>query len=213
VLSLKAAVEGGRFGRLLCGNCSLKILRDMEYFRSNGGWRGTRKLDGGGVLSNQAIHHIDELIFVLGVPAAVRCDLWTLHHDIEAEDLASAVWRYGDDGPIVTLTATTNFPQTTWYLHLELEGTDGAYRRAAGGPVETPRTRWYLDGAWSDAAPEIVRPRWLNAMDNFAGALRDGAELVCDGRAGRRTQAVLDAMYRSAYDHGGEWVEVRPELG
>lgn len=45
---LKQAVADGCFGRLLSGQVSLKVLRTMEYFRANGGWRGTRRWDGGG---------------------------------------------------------------------------------------------------------------------------------------------------------------------
>ena len=71
-VSLKAAVENGRFGRLLSGNSALKIQRTMDYFNRNNGWRGTRRLDGGGVFSNQSIHLIDELAFTVGIPAKVR---------------------------------------------------------------------------------------------------------------------------------------------
>ena len=211
VQTLKAAVARGQFGRLLSGNCSLKIQRTMEYFRSNGGWRGTRRWDGGGVLSNQAIHHIDEIAFTAGIPAKVRCSIWTQNHDIEAEDLGTAVWLY-DDGLAITFYATTSYPHSTWYLHYELEGTQGAYSHVAGGPFDSPWMRWYLDGAWSDKAPQVVESEWLNAMDNFAAALRGEAELICSGRDGRRTQAILDAMYRSAYETGGGWVGVEAEL-
>jgi len=41
---------------------------------------------------------------------------------------------------------------------------------------------------------------------------RTGVDLVASGRDGRRTQAILDAMYRSAYGDGN-WVDVHPELG
>ena len=210
VLSLKAAIAAGRFGRLLSGNCSLKVLRTMDYFRANGGWRGTRKLDGGGVLSNQSVHHIDEIAYTVGVPARARCSIWTQSHDIEAEDYGTAAWLY-EDGLVVTFFATTSYPHGTWYQHYELEGTEGAYFHAAGGPIEKPLTRWFLDGAWSDQPPEAVESEWLNAADNFAAALRSGAELTCTGRDGRRTQAILDAMYRSAYDNDGNWVDVRPD--
>ncbi|PIY39738.1 MAG: hypothetical protein COZ06_29195, partial [Armatimonadetes bacterium CG_4_10_14_3_um_filter_66_18] len=47
VLTLKKAVADGAFGKLLAGSFTLKILRAMDYFNANGGWRGTRKLDGG----------------------------------------------------------------------------------------------------------------------------------------------------------------------
>ncbi len=211
-LSLRAAVTQERFGRLLSGTVELKILRTMEYFRANGGWRGTRRWDGGGVLSNQSIHHIDELVFVLGVPARVRCSIWTQAHEIEAEDLGCAVWEY-DSGLVVTYFATSSYPHATWYVRSEIQGTDGAIFLAAGGPFEQPVERWFLDGAWGAPPAEVrVESEWMNAADNFAAALRTGAPLVCSGRDGRRTQAVLDAMYRSAYENDGGWTAVAPEL-
>lgn len=206
-LTLKRAVADGFFGDLLSGDCFLKILRTMAYFKENGGWRGTRKLDGGGVFSNQAIHHIDEVAFIVGVPARVRASIWTQTHEIEAEDLGSAAWEY-DNGLVITFGATSSYPQATWYTRIELAGKDGAYAHAHGGPFGKGWTRWYKDGNWSEDAPVSLEPEWLNAPDNFAAAIRVGAPLVCDGRDGRRTQSILDAMYRSAYDTNGGWVDV-----
>ncbi len=211
LLALRHAVKAGRCGRLFSGSFELKVLRDMEYYRSNGGWRGTRKWDGGGVLSNQSVHHIDELAFVLGLPARVRCCLRTQNHTIEAEDYGTAVWEY-PDGMMVTFTGTTCYPQQTWFARLELTGSAGAYFRAEGGPFEKPVERWFLDGAWADRAPEAVQPEWRNAADNMAAAIRAGAALTCSGRDGRRTQSILDAMYRSAYEAGGDWVTLAPDL-
>jgi len=209
-LSLKTVVEKGLLGRMLGGEISLKVLRAMEYFRANGGWRGTRRWDGGGVLSNQTIHHIDQAAFILGVPKEVRCSIWTQDHDIEAEDTGCALWRY-DDGTVISLFATTCYPQKTWYFRMELHGTEGAVSIVGGGPFERTETKWYLDGVWVDKPPEVVESPWLNAADNFAAAIRTGAPLVCSGRDGRRTQAILDAMYRSAYADEG-WVEVQAEV-
>ena len=209
-LELKAAVAGGFFGRLLSGESSAKILRTMDYFRENGGWRGTRRWDGGGVLSNQNVHALDELAFCLGIPAKVRCAIWTQNHEIEAEDLGTAVWQYAN-GMVITLYATTSYPQATWYARLEIHGTEGAFTSARGGPIEKGETLWYRDGAWSKQAPIKIEAPWLNPGDNFAAAIRTGEPLVCPGRDGRRSQAILDAMYRSAYGDGG-WVEVKPEL-
>jgi len=209
LLSLRKFVRDGGLGRVLGGQVSLKVLRAMEYFRSNGGWRGTLRWDGGGVLSNQCIHHIDQAVFVLGVPEAVRAEVYTQDHDIEGEDLGCALWRY-PDGSIVSLYATTCYPHKTWYFELELHGTEGAASFASGGPLEKKREQYFRDDVWADEPPERVLSDWLNAADNFADALRTGAPLVCDGRDGRRTQAVLAAMYESGRGDG-TWVEVKPE--
>jgi predicted dehydrogenase len=211
LLSLKAAVAQGWFGQMLSGTCNLKILRTMEYYLANGGWHGTRRWDGGGVLSNQSIHHIDEIAQTLGIPSQVRCSIWTQIHDIEAEDLGTAVWLY-EDGTVIHYYATTNYPQPTWYVNYELAGTEAAYSFFSGGPFETPQAQWWKDGAWSERAPTAVESEWLNAADNFSAAVRSGVPLTCPGRDGRRSQAILDAMYRSAYEADGGWVDVKPEL-
>jgi len=210
VLAMRAAVQSGRLGRILGGEIVLKVLRTSEYFEAQGGWRGTRRWDGGGVLSNQCIHNIDEVAFVLGIPRRVRCETRTQHHPIEAEDLGCALWEYGD-GAIISLFATTSYPHATWYRRLELHGTEGALMSAGGGPVEDPQTRYFIDGAWSDQTPEALDLEYVTAADNIAAAVRTAAPLVCDGRDARRTQAILDAMYRSAYGDR-DWVEVEAEL-
>ncbi|MBN1669587.1 MAG: Gfo/Idh/MocA family oxidoreductase [Kiritimatiellae bacterium] len=208
-VTLKHAIEAGAFGQLLGCESSVKILRTQAYYAANGGWRGTRRWDGGGVLSNQCIHMIDKLAFCLGIPAQVRCHVWTQHHAVEAEDLGCAVWQY-ENGLILNLFATTNYPFKTWLARVELHGTQGAYRESKGGP-DRPFTQWFINGAWQDEPPRRIRSEWLNGMDNMAAAVRTGAPLVCDGRDGRRSQAILEAMYRSAYGDGG-WVAVQSEL-
>ena len=209
--TLKSAIAKGRFGKLFSGTAALKILRTMDYFKANGGWRGTKRYDGGGVLSNQSIHHIDDLAFCVGIPARVRASIWTQNHAIEAEDLGAATWLYAD-GTVITFFGTTNYPHPTWYYHLELLGEKGAYFQAVGGPFEKPMTKWYLDGAWSEQPPEVVSCEWLSAADNFASAVRLGTPLMATGRDGRRSQSIMDAMYRSAYTANGGWVDVAPDL-
>ncbi|MBD3177411.1 MAG: TIM barrel protein [Armatimonadia bacterium] len=212
---LRRAVAAGAFGRLLSGSVTLKILRTMEYFNERGGWRGTIRWDGGGVLSNQSVHEIDGLVWTLGAPTRVRAAIWTQTHDIEAEDLGMATWEY-DSGLVVSFQATSSYPQKTWYVHQELEGTDMAYFRGEGGPFRDkpghlpPSVLWCRDGEWSDVPPERVEPEWLNSVDNFAAHLRAGAPLLCPGWDGRRTQSVLHAMYESARHRDGAWVRVPP---
>lgn len=208
--TLKCAVEGGFFGRLLAGEVSVKILRPPEYFQGILSWHGTLRWDGGGVLSNQCIHHIDEMAYALGIPKRVRADVWTQNHEIEAEDLGVATWQY-ENGMVLTFAGTTCYPQPTWYARTELYGTEGAYAKASGGMYGRPVTHWYAGEEWSGAPPEAVESEWLNAADNMAAAIRIGAPLACSGRDGRRSQSILDAMYRSAAA-GGAWVDIAPDL-
>jgi predicted dehydrogenase len=203
---IQQRIAAGDLGRPLGGTLSVRILRTMEYFRAGGGWRGTKRLDGGGVMSNQTVHHVDQLIYFLGLPDRVSAHTWTQSHGIEAEDLGCAVWEYRD-GTIVQLYATTSFPVDTWYLNLELHGTAGAVTYLFGGPYPAPIERWHVNGEWERVPQEPRMPPWTSMAQNLAAAIRHGAELICDGRDGRRSRLVLDSMYESAARHGA-WVEV-----
>ncbi len=178
----------------------------MDYFRENGGWRGTRKLDGG-VLSNQTIHHLDELLFVFGMPEAVRCDAWTQTHEIEMEDLGLAVWKYAN-GMIVNICATTSYPQSSWYYQMEAHGTNGAYIHREGGAQQTPESLYFLNNNWTKSAPYPRECAWLNSMDNFASALRCGTPLLTTPQEGRNAVLLINAMYESAREKNGGWVRI-----
>lgn len=206
-VSLKDAVVSGALGRPLFVNASLTIRRTAKYFAENGGWRGTRRLDGGGVLSNQAVHLIDELAFVFGLPQRVRAIARTQVHAIEGEDLGVAIWEY-DHGLVVNLSASSTFPQNTWYPRIEVHGEEGAYARFSGGQHAKLNTQWFLQGKWTDLPPTDAKPRWLNSVDNMAAALRDQAPLIASGDDGRATQAILEAMYISALQRDGGWAGV-----
>ena len=121
VTSLKAAVEGGVFGKLLSGRISLKCNRTDGYYKESGAWRGTKRWDGGGVMSNQAVHSIDEVVFALGLPSRIKADTWIQTHDIESEDLGIGTWLY-DNGMVLSFSATTSYPQLTWSPEGEIYG-------------------------------------------------------------------------------------------
>src|SRR5436309_3154542 len=75
--ALKAAVDAGRFGRLTLGETTCKWWRSQAYY-DQGGWRGTKALDGGGALMNQAIHNVDLLLWMMGPVAQVSGYIATL---------------------------------------------------------------------------------------------------------------------------------------
>src|SRR4029078_4107475 len=64
-VTLKAAVDAGKVGRLTLGEASNKWWRSQAYY-DEGGWKGTQALDGGGAVMNQAIHHVHRFLWVSG---------------------------------------------------------------------------------------------------------------------------------------------------
>jgi UDP-N-acetyl-2-amino-2-deoxyglucuronate dehydrogenase len=122
-LQVHDLIEEQAFGRLVLGNAIVPWWRSQAYYDSCA-WRGTWKLDGGGVLMNQSIHSIDLLQWFMGPVRSVYAYTDTLTHRIEAEDVAVAVMRF-ENGALGTIAATTGaYPGVT--TRIEIFGDKGS---------------------------------------------------------------------------------------
>ena len=81
--------------------------RDEDYYRS-AAWRGTWEREGGGVMINQALHTLDLLQWICGMPTHVTSQIgnWHLQNVIEVEDTASARFET-ESGLPINFFATT----------------------------------------------------------------------------------------------------------
>ncbi len=104
VVELRRAIESRRFGKLVMGTIRVRWCRTQEYYNQDK-WRGTWAYDGG-VLSNQASHHIDLLQWMMGDVESVYAKSITALVDIEAEDTAVAVLKF-KNGALGIVEATT----------------------------------------------------------------------------------------------------------
>ena len=104
VVQLRKALVSGRFGKLVLGTVRVRWCRSQEYYNQDD-WRGTWAYDGG-VLSNQASHHIDLLEWMLGDVESVFAKSTTALVSIEAEDTAVIVLKFRN-GALGVIEATT----------------------------------------------------------------------------------------------------------
>ncbi|HEX5472124.1 MAG TPA: Gfo/Idh/MocA family oxidoreductase, partial [Lacipirellulaceae bacterium] len=104
VQALRRAFEDGRFGRISLLTTRLRWCRHQHYY-DEANWRGTWAHDGG-VLTNQACHAIDLLVWFGGEIESVYALCTTRLANIEAEDTAVAVIRFAS-GALGAIEATT----------------------------------------------------------------------------------------------------------
>jgi predicted dehydrogenase len=190
--ALKAAVDAGRFGRLTLGETTCKWWRSQAYY-DQGGWRGTKALDGGGALMNQAIHNVDLLLWMMGPATHVTGYIDTLAHErIEVEDTAVATVRF-ENGAIAVLHATTAaYPGLT--VRVQVHGSNGS------AVIENDQLAYFASGGVADAAANADPTR--SANENRAAELVDASELYGSPRGadafvvGHRRQYddILDAI-------------------
>ena len=205
LIELKRLIGGGALGRLVLGEASTKWYRSQAYYDS-AAWRGTWAMDGGSLM-NQGIHYVDLLRWCMGPVTEVTAVCATQAHQIEAEDTALAIVRFGS-GAVGTIRSSTaafpGFPQ-----RLEVTGTDGTVivedgrivRRAFGARSEGGGSG-SLDGgakpgAGSDPAAIDVAGHAAQITDLLA-AIEEGRAPAVDGEAGRAALEIVCAVYESA---------------
>ena len=96
-LKIKEAVKKGVIGKTILANAYVKWNRDQAYYDATD-WRGTFKGDGGAALINQSIHTIDLLLDVMGPVKWVFGKVKTVAHNIEGEDLGTAIIEFKSGG-------------------------------------------------------------------------------------------------------------------
>lgn len=209
---LKQAVDQGRFGRLTLGETTCKWWRSQEYY-DQGGWKGTKALDGGGALMNQAIHNVDLLYWMMGRPVEVAAITATLAHErIEVEDTAVACLRFAN-GALGVIQATTSvwpgLPKTI-AIHgdrgtVVVEQEDVLRWEFADPRPEDEQIRARFAqrvGASGGAShPAAISHEYhRRQLADFLRAIETGGRPLVDGREGRVAVEIILAIYRSAAD-------------
>jgi predicted dehydrogenase len=212
IVRLHDAVHAGRIGRPLLASARVKWYRPPEYY-SRSRWRGTWSLDGGGALMNQGIHTVDLLQWVFGPVPRVVARTKTSLHQIEVEDTAVALLEFAN-GATGTLEATTAaFPG--YQRRVEFTGTEGTivleHDRLVAADLRQPAddlvTSGALDQNQSASSPVVSDIRGhQRVLEDFTDAIRTGREPTCSGREGRRSVALVEAIYTS--QRTGNWVDV-----
>ncbi len=180
-----------------------------ECYYQSGGWRGTWKGEGGGVLVNQCPHHLDMLQWLFGMPAKVRafCHFGRFH-DIEVEDSVTAYLDYANGATGVFIATTGEAPGTN---RLEIVGEHGRvvledekirWTRNAVGAREFSRT---TTAPFSKPEFEIREvpslgegEQHVGIAKNFVAAVLDGTPLIAPAAEGIRSVELANAMIYSS---------------
>lgn len=201
---LKAAVDGGRFGRLFMANVNVFWTRPQSYY-DEAPWRGRWDLDGGAFL-NQASHYVDMVDWLIGPVDSVHAYTATLGRDIEAEDSGVMSLRLRS-GALASINVTMLTHGKNFEGSITLLGEKGTVR--IGGVAVNQVQHWEFaepspeDAQVFDASyatPSVYGFGHPLYYDNVIRTLRGEASAEVDGYEGLRSLEVVIAAYRSARD-------------
>ena len=116
----KKIIKRKKLGKVFMVNCNLFWKRDFKYYKVS--WRGNYKSDGG-VLSNQAIHLLDAVIYMFGKINKFNGIVKFYKKKLEAEDLISLNFEH-KNGIITNFKATTR-ADTNYSSSMDIIGEKG----------------------------------------------------------------------------------------
>lgn len=211
----RTELEAGNFGRLVLGTVRMRWRRLQDYYDSDS-WRGTWAHDGG-VLANQAAHHIDLLQWFFGEVESVHCRTATQLVDIEVEDTAVATLKF-TNGALGIIEATTATRPKDLEGSLSILGERGTV--VIGGFAANEAEVWKFAGRDDDAEARtlaelaetpanFVSPHY-QFLNEVIASVRENRRALVDGLEGMKNLRLVHALYESAHTGREVAVSFRP---
>jgi UDP-N-acetyl-2-amino-2-deoxyglucuronate dehydrogenase len=199
---LKRAVDKNRFGRIYMAQANVFWQRPQAYYDAEK-WRGTWEFDGGAYM-NQASHYVDAIYWLLGNVDSVSAFTATMARKIEAEDTGSAILQFRS-GIIATINVTMLTYPKNFEGSITIIGEKGIVK--VGGVAVNKIEKWEFEDYDDDdrialdtnyVPPNVYgfghNPYYRNVVDVLLGK----AVPSTDGRDGRKSVEIIQAIYRSA---------------
>lgn len=202
VQKLKEAINENRFGKLVLGTVRVRWSRSQSYYDQDK-WRGTWAMDGG-VLTNQASHHVDLLEYMMGDVQSVFAKSITALVDIEAEDTAVVVLKF-KNGALGVIEATTAIRPKDLEGSISILGETGTVE--IGGFAVNKMLHWnFTNPKQSDE--EVMQKYSVNPpnvygfghqayYEHVVDSILHNTKQLVDGLEGRKSLELISAIYES----------------
>ena len=201
-VKLKSVIDSGLAGKILHIQVDSLWWRGQNYYDL--WWRGSWEKEGGGCTLNHAIHHIDLLLWIAGMPAEVQSVIANINHENSGvEDFSSTMLLY-DDGRVGQITASLVHHGDNHRLIFQGERASIAvsWKVQACSAMDNgfPEGNIELEmeiNQFYDQLPNEPFEGYDGQIANVLGAIAGENVLLADGVAGRRAVEFVMAIYQS----------------
>jgi predicted dehydrogenase len=203
MMRLKAVLDAGLVGKVLHAQVDSYWWRGHTYYDL--WWRGTWEDEGGGCTLNHAVHHIDLLQWMTGMPVQIQAMLANVAHDnAEVEDVSIAMMRFPSGGVGQLTSSVVHHGQeqqlvfqgekakvaAPWQVYASKSRANGFPDRDTAAEAEIQ--------AFYDQLPTVTHEGHTGQIEDVLGALDRKRQVLIDGYEGRKTLEIISAIYKSA---------------
>lgn len=208
---VKDLIDSGELGEVRRVHWEVTNWFRTNYYYATGGWRGTWKGEGGGVLMNQCPHNLDLFQWLFGMPDSVRgfCQFGRFH-EIEVEDDVTAVFQYKNGTTATFVTSTGEAPGRNC---LEISAEKGRLTVTDGTRIHFQRNRQPMSEFCMNAEAAFAMPEsWhmdipvdnsggqhIEILQNFTNAILKNEKLLSPAEEGIRSVELANAILLSTW--------------
>lgn len=201
-MKLKRLLDEGAIGRVQFATVNSLWWRGENYYDI--WWRGTWQKESGGCVTNHAVHHIDLLQWMVGMPERVMAVIGNVgHHNSECEDVGMAVMQYPEMFAQLTASIVTHSEAQELIFQGEKASVAVPWQVVAskplpnGFPENNPEVAAAIERRYREL-PELEREGHPAQIENFLKAIAGEASLLVDGTEARKTIELITAIYASS---------------
>lgn len=207
IMKLKQTLDSGIAGKLLHAQVDSLWWRGHSYYDL--WWRGTWEKEGGGCTLNHAVHHIDMLNWMKGLPSEVMAIVKNLNHDnAEVEDFSVAVSSY-PDGSVSTMTSSLVHHGEEQKFVFQCETAKicapwdvAAYKSKPNGFGEPDPEKAEEINAFYRALSDLKYEGHAGQIDDVLTSMENGDKgFMVTAEDGRRTLEYITAVYKSGFSN------------
>ncbi len=198
---VRELLAGRAMGRPLVAHCQTTWFRDAAYYSAP--WRGTWSSEGGGPTMGHGIHQMDLLLDLLGPWAEIRAMAGRLVHDVETEDVSTALIRF-ENGAMATVVNSVLSPDEVSRIRIDCERATVelthlyGHRNADWRITPAPGVTSEEADAWRDFGPDVPSSHEAQ-LKGLLADLRAGRRPRSSGADGRKSLELVAALYRAAF--------------
>ena len=205
-LAVKEVVESGKLGKLV------RLESHYDYFKTNGWY------DHLGTLYNLAVHTIDQVISLLGMPDKTHFDVRSIHHPGVGDDYYDLEFYYGN----AKASVNTSMCVMIDYPRFTLHGTNGSFtlppvihnsgkKKVVGrhkiNTAPAPEDRWGTlvyrneNGETVTEKVKVDCAHYERVYNNLVAAIETGAPKVIKDEEVVRVLEILEEATEVAKSH------------